>query len=521
MASQRKRSKMLEPSSAAGDFRPPIQDRNKQPKIRTKSPEREQLASQPSPPSSVSPLMDAYKNPGEGLGQMSLFTPRYTGDDLSDIHGDEELRSLSRQLEFLQFRYQARVAHLMEMKNQEKTEMKNQEKTEMKNQEKTHVEGGLHFTVLWSTTKGTMHCHSFDELGLKDCSDRDLVISGFERKLEPNPFCVGFFCVGDTLFMAGGMINIRDEEEDKEKSEPTNCLWSAVPPTDGSLCESWTLCPATMKVKRSHPILVPLRDGRIFICGGTAEREGWAELYDPEKGELDAKNLTVSMGECPCPLTALDLYDPENGEDLPVPTPMSMCPCAISCFQWTDEVVMIYYHHLLYGRGMGCAVDCKPSLLSYNIAQDKWAIFAENIPPPLHGRGMGYRNLVYVGGDILFIIDYSCVWFVYDLSSKKKVGEVFVKARPRGRNVQVVEAFYTGNKDIKSSSWVFYVFMRMAGNRHCDLEYAKVEVVQGKGGDYISTVLMKGVLKIGSFSDIYIFAEKDRKGKEKIEMLET
>ncbi|XP_047943215.1 uncharacterized protein LOC125190061 [Salvia hispanica] len=423
---------------------------------------------------------------------MSLLA----GDDLSNLHYDEELLDLDHQIELLLAR---KAELLMKMKNQEKP-------------------GGLRFTMLWSALDDTMHYHSFDELGLKDCSDRDLVISRFERKLEPKPFCVGFFCVGDTLFMAGGMINIRDEEEDREKSEPTNCLWSAVPPADGSLCESWTLCPATMKVKRFPSILVPLHDGRIFICGGTAEREGWAELYDPEKGELDAKNLTVSMGKYPRPLTALELYDPENGEDLPVPTPMSMCPRAISCFQWTDEVVMVYYHHLLYGRGIGCALDCKPSLLSYNIAQDKWAIFAENIPRPLYGRDMGYRNLVYVGGDILFIIDYSCVWFVYDLSSKKEVGEVFVKARPRGKNVRVVEAFYTGNKDIKSSSWVFYVFMRMAG--HCDLEYAKVEVVQGMGGDYLSTVLMKGVLKIGPFYDIYIFAEKDKKRKERIEMID-
>ena len=89
---------------------------------------------------------------------------------------------------------------------------------------------------------------------------------------------------------------------------------------------------------------------------------------------------------------------------------------------------------------------------------------------------------------------------MYNLSSKKEVGEVFVKVGPRGQNVQVVEAFYTGNKDIKSSSWVFYIFMHIVDN----LEYAKVKVVQGKGGDYFSTVLMKGVLKIGFISDIYI-----------------
>ncbi|KAL1557486.1 hypothetical protein AAHA92_08056 [Salvia divinorum] len=341
------------------------------------------------------------------------------------------------------------------------------------------MEGGLRFTVLWSTIDKTMHYHGFDELGLKDCTDRDLVISGFKRNLETIPICVGFFRVGDALFMVGGKSCTRF----KRTLEPTNRLWSALPPPDGSFCESWTLCPATMKVKRSVPILVPLRDGRIFICGGTSEQEGWAEFYDPEKGEFEGKNLLVSMG----------------------------CPHPISCFQWTDQVVMVYYHH----GGKGLHKPCKPSLLSYNIVEDKWDKFEENLPPPLYD--MGKRNLVYVGGDILFIIDYACLWFVYDLSSRKEVGEVCVKARPRGELVPVMEAFYAGNKDVKSTSWVFYIFMAMPDDNYCDLEYAKVEVVQAKGGDYIATVQTKGVLKVGPFYDIYIFAEKDKKGKEKMD----
>ncbi|KAG6432873.1 hypothetical protein SASPL_104462 [Salvia splendens] len=128
---------------------------------------------------------------------MSLF---------SNIHYDEELLDLGHQLELLRIKFQPRK----------------------------HVEGGLRFTVLWSID-GTMHYLSFDELGLKDCS---VVISGFKRNLETIPICIGFFYVGDALYMVGG------ESCTKFNSiilKPTKCLWSAVPPPYGLFSESWTL----------------------------------------------------------------------------------------------------------------------------------------------------------------------------------------------------------------------------------------------------------------------------------------
>ncbi|XP_047941295.1 uncharacterized protein LOC125188479 isoform X2 [Salvia hispanica] len=339
--------------------------------------------------------------------------------------------------------------------------------------------------------------------------DADLVLSGFKRNPEGFPIHVGFFCVGDALFMVGGMT---------EKLEPTNGLWSALPPSDGSLSECWTLCPATMKVKRSVPILVPLHDGRIFICGGTNEREGWAEIYDPKKGEFEGMNLPrMEYPRAPVEDDRIfirggiceeegwgEIYNKGNGK--------FDCPHPISIFQWTDQVVMLYYHHMLYSKRK-YHKPCQPSLLSYNIAEQRWEIFADNLPPPLYDHGK--RNLVYVGGDILFIIDFARTWFVYDLSSRKEAGEVFVKGKPTREHVPVKAAFYSGNKDIKSTSWVVYIFMPMLNN-YCDLGYAKVNVVQGWGGDYFATFQMMGVLRVGPFHHIYIFAENDKKGEESI-----
>ncbi|KAL1565769.1 hypothetical protein AAHA92_01454 [Salvia divinorum] len=311
----------------------------------------------------------------------------------------------------------------------------------MENQEETYMERGLRFTLLWSTFEDTMHYHSFDELGLNACTDRDLVISGFKRNLETSPICVGLFRVGDAMFMAGG--------------------------------------------EAIHPHSSPVTRWQDIHLRGTSEQEGLAELFDPDKGEFDSKNFRGPVG----------------------------CPNPISCFQWTDQVVMVYYQDWVYGEDS--FKSCKPSLLSYNIVEDSWDKFEENLPPPL--CKIGKRNLVYVGGGILFIIDFACLWFVYDLSSRKQVGDVCVNVRPRGKRVQVVEALYAGDKDVKSTSWVFYIFMNAHGDYYRDLEYAKVGVVQGKGGDYFSTVQMRGVLKVGPFNDIHIFAEKDNKGNEKID----
>ncbi|KAL1533573.1 hypothetical protein AAHA92_33439 [Salvia divinorum] len=138
------------------------------------------------------------------------------------------------------------------------------------------------------------------------------------------------------------------------------------------------------------------------------------------------------------------------------------------------------------------------------------------------------RNLIYVGGNILFMIDYSSSWLVYNLSSKK-VGNMEVELP----NAVVIEAFYVGSTDIKSTSWVFYVFMnRMINYQTCGVRYAKVEVVQGKDGDYIATVQMNGLLRVPPYSEMYIIgfeakstrdAKKEllkEKGKEKMMRIE-
>ncbi|KAG6421511.1 hypothetical protein SASPL_118067 [Salvia splendens] len=77
------------------------------------------------------------------------------------------------------------------------------------------------------------------------------------------------------------------------------------------------------------------------------------------------------------------------------------------------------------------------------MGRNTWELFAENLPIP-KSPGIFYekkRNLIYVGG----------------------------------------------------SKWSF-----------SDVRYAKVKVVQGKGGGYISTVLLSGVLKIGEYENLYM-----------------
>ncbi|KAL1559719.1 hypothetical protein AAHA92_10028 [Salvia divinorum] len=311
------------------------------------------------------------------------------------------------------------------------------------------MEGGLRFTVFQYSFDNTVHYHSFDELSLKDYTDRDLETSGFKENLEENiPSFPRFFRVGDALFMVGGLFD--------DHQNPTNCLW-------------------------------------IFICGGTGESDDWAEFYDPVTGEFAGKELPVTFG----------------------------CPFPSSCFQWTDQVVMVYYQYWVYNKEefddpsfpplIGEDKEHHtPTLLSYNMVENNWDIFAENLPEPLYC--MDKRKLIYVGGNILFIIDFARLWFVYDLSSKEKAEEVSVEGG--GEDVPVLGAFYAGNKDIKGTSWVFYIF---TPNNYYGLGYAKVEVNQGKGGDYIATLQMKGVLRVGPFSEVYIIAEEDEKGKEKID----
>ena len=111
-----------------------------------------------------------------------------------------------------------------------------------------------------------------------------------------------------------------------------------------------------------------------------------------------------------------------------------------------------------------------------------------------------------MGGDILFIIHYATCWFVYDLSTKKEVGKVKleIECDPYDAGEVVLEAFYAGTNVMESASWVFYLFLNNTHDRLNALRYAKVEVVQAKGGDYVATLQMSGILRVGLYSDIYM-----------------
>ncbi|KAL1532173.1 hypothetical protein AAHA92_32215 [Salvia divinorum] len=123
---------------------------------------------------------------------------------------------------------------------------------------------------------------------------------------------------------------------------------------------------------------------------------------------------------------------------------------------------------------------------------DVWNAIAENLPEP--SCLMNKRNLVYVGGDTLFIIDSTCHWFVYDLSSKKEVGKVKVEGQREEDEDEcavVMGAVYAGNN-----------------------------VVESKGGDYVAIVRLSGLLRVGFCSYFYVIADRmsaaeEEKGKEK------
>ncbi|KAL1533580.1 hypothetical protein AAHA92_33445 [Salvia divinorum] len=199
-------------------------------------------------------------------------------------------------------------------------------------------------------------------------------------------------------------------------------------------------------------MVVPLHDGRIFICGGTSEPKCWVEIYDPEKGGFDRRDLP---------------------DDILNPFPSS-------CFLWADQSVMLYYTKISIKEQV-----CKPSLLLYDVERNNWKIFAENLPDS-KSYDLEKRMLIYVGGNILFIIDQASCWFVYDLSTRKVVGKVDVRVE----DGEVMQALYLGNNDIKNISWIFYIFMPDVSHRYgySDLRHAKVEVVQDKGGDYTAIV---------------------------------
>ncbi|KAG6390425.1 hypothetical protein SASPL_148159 [Salvia splendens] len=155
---------------------------------------------------------------------------------------------------------------------------------------------------------------------------------------------------------------------------------------------------------------------------------------------------------------------------------------ARSCFQWTKEVVMVYYDQWVYNEDeyedeapMSCDIEGhRPTLLQYNLVTNKWVFFAYNIPNSLDE--MNKRNLIYVSGDILFSIDYSSSWLVYDLSSREVVGNV---------DVDLPDA-------------------RLLKLSMSETLMLKVEVVQGKDGDYTATVQMNGVLRVAPYSNMYM-----------------
>ncbi|XP_047958463.1 uncharacterized protein LOC125203974 isoform X1 [Salvia hispanica] len=361
--------------------------------------------------------------------------------------------------------------------------------------------GGLHFTLLTHSSKDTGYKSSYfnqtmryctlSESELEDCIHLDPEMSEFQGLLVKDiPIQYGVFRVGGTLFMFGGCRL----EDDPIAPEPTNWLWSVSPPpphaASPNMC--WTRCPTAMNVKRYISVLVPLRDGRIFICGGTTDLESWAEIYDPVKGQFEARKLSDDIG-------------------YPMPT---------SCFQWTDELVVIYYHRWFYSKELFYRPSrdklgedkqhSKPSLLSYNLRTKEWEVIEEKLPGPLPTSDYRKkRNLVYVGCDTLFIIDSTSHWFSYNLSSKE-VGKVKVEGQSKEYEDEdeelVVGAVYAGNNVSQSTGWVIYIFQ---DNCETCLRYSKVEVVQWKGMDYVATVLSSGLVTVGFFTNVDIIVDHE------------
>ncbi|KAL1533598.1 alpha,alpha-trehalose-phosphate synthase [UDP-forming] 1-like [Salvia divinorum] len=347
-----------------------------------------------------------------------------------------------------------------------------------------HIGVGIRFTVIK---------YLEEKMQYLDVDLKDVPISGFPAVTcdegivcEDLPTAPGVCRVGDALFMVGGRLKHTEVRYGREycNHRETKWLWSAPAPpiAGGSYTMTWTRCDTAMDSGRSLPMVVPLHDGRIFICGGTSKPECWVEIYDPEKGEFDRRDLPEHIFE----------------------------PTLLSCFLWADQSVMLYCNRVTIEEEEEEEEVNKPSLLLYDVERNNWEILAENLPASKHNY-WEKSNLIYVGGSILFIIDQASCWFVYDLSAKKEVGKVDVRVK----DGKVMKALYLGNNDIKNTSWIFYIFlpdakrdMKYHPTFYTNLRYAKVEVVQVKGGDYIATVQFSGVLKIGDFDKLYIIADE-------------
>ncbi|KAL1533572.1 hypothetical protein AAHA92_33438 [Salvia divinorum] len=87
----------------------------------------------------------------------------------------------------------------------------------------------------------------FDEVELKDDTDLDLEELGFQGNClhKDIPIFAGFFCVGDAMFMVGGMLYSVPTPISRKQITKTNCLLFAPLSRDSSPV-TWTRSPTSM-----------------------------------------------------------------------------------------------------------------------------------------------------------------------------------------------------------------------------------------------------------------------------------
>ncbi|KAG6432874.1 hypothetical protein SASPL_104463 [Salvia splendens] len=127
---------------------------------------------------------------------------------------------------------------------------------------------------------------------------------------------------------------------------------------------------------------------------------------------------------------------------------------------WTDKVVMVYYHYWIYGEGL--YQPCKPYLLSYNIVEDKWDKFEDNIYMTRE------RGPSFMWGEIF-----------YSLSTMHVFGSSTICPPKRRCGKCASEKSFLCRSSTYSCG--------AGDDNYCNQEYAKFEVVQGKGRDYTAT----------------------------------
>ncbi|XP_042001181.1 uncharacterized protein LOC121750667 [Salvia splendens] len=319
---------------------------------------------------------------------------------------------------------------------------------------------GVRFTVF----KFNMPCFqifSFEEVDLKD--DTDLVKSGIPVVCCDKGIVSNYFPIMPQLCRVGGALFMMQTP----KSGRSKLLWSA-PSPPVPVGSTWTCC-AALDSRRLFPTIVPLRDGRIFIFGGTPRLRGWIEIYDPQKGEFDRRNI------------------PELFFDF--------IAFSSAGFEWDNNLVMV----LLLPDTLTSYFPSQfsgPILLSYNVETDIWEYFEMEFPK----SELEQRKIIYVGGNILFLIDQASGWLVYHLIDKTVVAKVDVMVEDKeGR---VMQALYLGNND-QNTSWIFHIFVEEETRTR--IRYAKVEVSQA---DYTATVQLSCNLGFGFYYDIYVIADE-------------